>query len=118
MRWLLRYIASHTFELFAWYRIAFGLVLLAAAGPVLLWSAWRSGGLIRAGAVGMAGVGGFAGTVAAVFALQLAIAPMAPDRNVPAGVGDAQWVSPQLDDYFRDGRKVRHVCALSPAGQG
>ena len=29
MRWLLRYIASHTFEPFAWYRIAFGLVVLA-----------------------------------------------------------------------------------------
>lgn len=23
-----------------------------------------------------------------------------------------------MHDYFRDGRKVRHVCALSPAGQG
>jgi len=29
VRWLLRYIASHTFEPFAWYRIAFGLVVLA-----------------------------------------------------------------------------------------
>lgn len=32
VRWLLRYIASHTFELFAWYRIAFGLFVLATAG--------------------------------------------------------------------------------------
>jgi undecaprenyl-diphosphatase len=31
VRWLLRYIASHTFVPFAWYRIAFGLVVLATA---------------------------------------------------------------------------------------
>jgi undecaprenyl-diphosphatase len=29
VRWLLRYISSHTFVPFAWYRIAFGLVVLA-----------------------------------------------------------------------------------------
>ncbi len=29
VRWLLRYIASHDFTLFAWYRIAFGLVVIA-----------------------------------------------------------------------------------------
>jgi undecaprenyl-diphosphatase len=29
VRWLLRYIASHTFVAFAWYRIAFGIVVLA-----------------------------------------------------------------------------------------
>jgi len=29
IRWLLRYIASHSFEVFAWYRIGFGLVVLA-----------------------------------------------------------------------------------------
>jgi len=29
VRWLLRYIASHDFTLFAWYRIAFGLIVLA-----------------------------------------------------------------------------------------
>jgi undecaprenyl-diphosphatase len=29
VRWLLRYIATHTFVPFAWYRIAFGLVVLA-----------------------------------------------------------------------------------------
>ena len=28
VRWLLKYIASHSFEIFAWYRIAFGLVVL------------------------------------------------------------------------------------------
>jgi undecaprenyl-diphosphatase len=31
VRWLLRYIASHTFVPFAWYRIAFGAVVLATA---------------------------------------------------------------------------------------
>lgn len=31
VRWLLRYIASHNFIPFAWYRIAFGLVVLATA---------------------------------------------------------------------------------------
>jgi len=29
VRWLLRYVATHTFVPFAWYRIAFGLVVLA-----------------------------------------------------------------------------------------
>jgi len=29
VRWLLRYISSHDFTLFAWYRIAFGLIILA-----------------------------------------------------------------------------------------
>lgn len=29
VRWLLRYVASHTFVPFAWYRIAFGLVVIA-----------------------------------------------------------------------------------------
>ncbi len=28
VRWLLKYISSHTFTVFAWYRIAFGLVIL------------------------------------------------------------------------------------------
>src|SRR5438105_2890729 len=32
VRWLLRYIASHDFPPFAWYRIAFGIVVL--------WTAW------------------------------------------------------------------------------
>jgi undecaprenyl-diphosphatase len=31
VRWLLRYIVSHDFTLFAWYRIAFGAVVLATA---------------------------------------------------------------------------------------
>jgi undecaprenyl-diphosphatase len=31
IRWLLRYIASHSFEPFAWYRIAFGIVVLITA---------------------------------------------------------------------------------------
>ena len=31
IRWLLRYIATHTFVVFAWYRIAFGFVVLATA---------------------------------------------------------------------------------------
>ena len=35
VRWLLRYIASHTFVPFAWYRIAFGIVVLVTA-----WSGW------------------------------------------------------------------------------
>ena len=31
VRWLLRYIANHSFTPFAWYRIAFGIVVLATA---------------------------------------------------------------------------------------
>jgi len=31
VRWLLRYVASHSFVPFAWYRIAFGIVVLATA---------------------------------------------------------------------------------------
>jgi len=31
VRWLLKFIASHSFEIFAWYRIAFGLVVLGTA---------------------------------------------------------------------------------------
>jgi undecaprenyl-diphosphatase len=31
VRWLLRYISTHTFTFFAWYRIVFGLVVLATA---------------------------------------------------------------------------------------
>ncbi len=31
VRWLLRYIATHTFAPFAWYRIAFGVIVLATA---------------------------------------------------------------------------------------
>jgi undecaprenyl-diphosphatase len=35
VRWLLRYIATHTFVPFAWYRIAFGVVVLLTA-----WTGW------------------------------------------------------------------------------
>ena len=38
VRWLLRYIVSHDFTLFAWYRIAFGAVVLATA--YLGWVDW------------------------------------------------------------------------------
>jgi len=31
VRWLLRYISSHNFTFFAWYRIAFGLIVLGTA---------------------------------------------------------------------------------------
>jgi undecaprenyl-diphosphatase len=31
VRWLLRYISSHDFSLFAWYRIAFGVVVIGTA---------------------------------------------------------------------------------------
>ncbi len=36
VRWLLKYIASHSFEIFAWYRIAFGLVVLFTAWTELI----------------------------------------------------------------------------------
>ena len=40
VRWLLRYIATHSFVPFAWYRIAFGLVVLATAWTDLVtWAA-------------------------------------------------------------------------------
>ena len=39
VRWLLRYIATHDFTPFAWYRIAFGAVVLATAyAGVVSWS--------------------------------------------------------------------------------
>jgi undecaprenyl-diphosphatase len=39
VRWLLRYIASHSFVPFAWYRIAFGIVVLATAwSGVVTWA--------------------------------------------------------------------------------
>jgi undecaprenyl-diphosphatase len=31
VRWLIRYISTHSFTPFAWYRIAFGVVVLATA---------------------------------------------------------------------------------------
>lgn len=39
VRWLLRYVASHSFVPFAWYRVAFGLVVLAT---------WFSGAVVWA----------------------------------------------------------------------
>ena len=39
VRWLLRYIANHNFVPFAWYRIAFGFVVLATAwSGAVVWS--------------------------------------------------------------------------------
>jgi undecaprenyl-diphosphatase len=39
VRWLLRYIATHDFTPFAWYRIAFGVAVLATAyGGQVNWS--------------------------------------------------------------------------------
>jgi undecaprenyl-diphosphatase len=40
VRWLLRYIATHDFTVFAWYRIAFGIVVLATGfGGWVNWTA-------------------------------------------------------------------------------
>ena len=40
VRWLLRYISSHSFTPFAWYRIAFGLLVLLTSGTGLVdWTA-------------------------------------------------------------------------------
>ena len=41
VRWLLRFISSHSFEVFAWYRIAFGLVVLATSPQWLVASTTR-----------------------------------------------------------------------------
>ena len=39
VRWLLRYIATHNFSAFAWYRIVFGLAVLATSyAGVVNWS--------------------------------------------------------------------------------
>jgi undecaprenyl-diphosphatase len=39
VRWLLRYIASHSFEAFAWYRIVFGIVILGTAwSGLIVWT--------------------------------------------------------------------------------
>lgn len=39
MRWLLRYISTHDFNIFAWYRIAFGLLILVSAyGGWVVWA--------------------------------------------------------------------------------
>jgi undecaprenyl-diphosphatase len=40
IRWLVRYVATHDFRPFAWYRIAFGVAVLATAyGGLVNWSA-------------------------------------------------------------------------------
>ena len=40
VRWLLRYIATHDFSVFAWYRIAFGFLVLATGyAGIVNWSA-------------------------------------------------------------------------------
>jgi undecaprenyl-diphosphatase len=40
IRWLVRYVATHDFRPFAWYRIAFGIVVLSTAYSGLVhWSA-------------------------------------------------------------------------------
>ena len=39
VRWLLRYIATHDFVPFAWYRIVFGVVVLVTASTG--WVDWR-----------------------------------------------------------------------------
>ncbi|EGF33194.1 Undecaprenyl-diphosphatase [Oxalobacteraceae bacterium IMCC9480] len=39
VRWLLRYISSHDFTIFAWYRIVFGFVILATAySGLVVWA--------------------------------------------------------------------------------
>ena len=39
VRWLLRYISSHDFTIFAWYRIVFGLVIIATAySGMVVWA--------------------------------------------------------------------------------
>jgi undecaprenyl-diphosphatase len=40
IRWLIRYVATHDFRWFAWYRIAFGLVVLITA--YFGWVDWRT----------------------------------------------------------------------------
>jgi len=40
VRWLIRYVATHDFKPFAWYRIAFGAVVLATA--YFGWVDWKA----------------------------------------------------------------------------
>ena len=40
IRWLIRYVATHDFRWFAWYRIAFGIVVLATA--YFGWVSWTA----------------------------------------------------------------------------
>jgi undecaprenyl-diphosphatase len=39
VRWFLRYVATHDFSLFAWYRIAFGVVVIAPSYMGITWTA-------------------------------------------------------------------------------
>jgi undecaprenyl-diphosphatase len=39
IRWLIRYVSTHDFTMFAWYRIAFGGVILVTSW--LGWVAWN-----------------------------------------------------------------------------
>jgi undecaprenyl-diphosphatase len=39
VRWLLRYISTHSFTPFAWYRIAFGVIVLATSATG--WVQWQ-----------------------------------------------------------------------------
>jgi len=41
IRWLIRYISTHDFTVFAWYRIAFGVAVLATA--YFGWVDWSHG---------------------------------------------------------------------------
>jgi undecaprenyl-diphosphatase len=40
IRWLIRYVATHDFKPFAWYRIAFGLLVLLTA--YFGWIDWKA----------------------------------------------------------------------------
>ena len=40
VRWLLKFISTHSFEVFAWYRIAFGIVVLVSAQ--MGWVSWTA----------------------------------------------------------------------------
>lgn len=39
VRWFLRYVMTHDFTLFAWYRIAFGLIVIASSYMGITWAA-------------------------------------------------------------------------------
>jgi undecaprenyl-diphosphatase len=41
IRWLIRYISTHDFTVFAWYRIAFGVIVLSTA--YFGWVDWSRG---------------------------------------------------------------------------
>lgn len=39
VRWFLRYVSTHDFTLFAWYRIAFGIIVIASSYMGITWAA-------------------------------------------------------------------------------